>query len=121
MLENELVAYKNDENKQANVNLNNNNNMNNHDIVQDGSRTMIDYLRPNTMARESPIHVPVQAYEFKIKLAMLVNLPIFRGVQNKNPYTHVKLFEEIVSTVQVDANIQTECVKLWLFPLSLKE
>ena len=52
---------------------------------------------------------------------MLVNLPIFKGVQNENPYTHVKLFKEIVSMVQVDANIRTEWVKLRLFPFSLKE
>ncbi|GFS31942.1 hypothetical protein Acr_00g0020090 [Actinidia rufa] len=53
--------------------------------------------------------------------AMLVNLPIFRGVLNENPYTHVELFEEIVSTVRVDVNIRTEWVKLRLFPFSLKE
>ena len=73
------------------------------------------------MAKESPIHVLVQSNEFEIKPYMLVNLPIFRGVRNENPYTHVKLFKEIVSTVQVDANIQTKWVKLRLFPFSLKE
>ncbi|XP_057513288.1 uncharacterized protein LOC130795259 [Actinidia eriantha] len=52
---------------------------------------------------------------------MLINLPIFRGVLNENPYTHVELFEEIVSTVRVDVNIRTEWVKLRLFPFSLKE
>ena len=52
---------------------------------------------------------------------MRVNLPICRGVQNKNPYTQVKLFEEKVSMVRVDANFQNEWVKLQLFPFSLKE
>ncbi|GFS32289.1 hypothetical protein Acr_00g0021770 [Actinidia rufa] len=103
------------------MNPNNHNNMNNQENVQAGGRTMMDYLCPNTMARESPIHVPIQAYGFEIKLAMLVNLPIFRGVLNENSYTHVKLFEEIVSTVRVDINIRTEWVKLRLFPFSLKE
>ncbi|GFZ10975.1 hypothetical protein Acr_22g0003730 [Actinidia rufa] len=103
------------------MNPNNHNNMNNQENVQAGGRTMMDYLCPNTMARESPIHVPVQAYGFEIKPAMLVNLSIFRGVLNENPYTHVELFEEIVSTVRVDINIRTEWVKLRLFPFSLKE
>ncbi|GFZ18301.1 hypothetical protein Acr_27g0000400 [Actinidia rufa] len=103
------------------MNPNNHNNMNNQENVQAGGRTTMDYLCPNTMARESPIHVPVQAYRFKIKPAMLVNLPIVRGVLNENPYTHVELFEEIVSTVRVDVNIRTEWVKLHLFPFSLKE
>ncbi|GFZ11139.1 hypothetical protein Acr_22g0005370 [Actinidia rufa] len=87
---------QNNTNEQANMNPNNHNNMNNQENVQAGGRTMMDYLCPNTMARKSPIHVPVQAYGFEIKPAMLVNLPIFRGVLNENPYTHVELFEEIV-------------------------
>ena len=104
-----------------NVNLNNNNNMNNQEMVQASSRTMMDYLCPNTMDKESPIHVPIWAYGFEIKPAMLVNLPIFKSVQNENLYTYIELFEEIVSTVWVDANIQTEWGKLRLFPFSLKE
>ncbi|GFS34944.1 hypothetical protein Acr_00g0036900 [Actinidia rufa] len=120
LLEYEPVV-QNNTNKQANMNPNNNNNMNNQENVQAGGRTMMDNLCPNTTARESPIHMPVQAYGFEIKLAMLVNLPIIRGVQNENPYTHVELFEEIVSTVQADANIWTEWVKLQLFPFFLKE
>ncbi|GFS30349.1 hypothetical protein Acr_00g0011430 [Actinidia rufa] len=98
------------------MNPNNHNNMNNQENVQAGGRTMMDYLCPNTMARESPIHVPVQAYGFEIKPAMLVNLPIFRGVLNENPYTHVELFEEIVSTVRVDVNIRIKpgSIRTWV-------
>ncbi|GFZ10915.1 hypothetical protein Acr_22g0003130 [Actinidia rufa] len=98
------------------MNPNNHNNMNNQENVQAGGRTIMDYLCPNTMARESPIHMPVQAYGFEIKPAMLVNLPIFRGVLNENPYTHVELFEEIVSTVRVDVNIRTEpgSIRTWV-------
>ena len=69
---------------------------------------MMDHLCPNTMARESPIHVPVQSNRFEIKLVMMVNLPIFRGVRNENPYTYIELFEEIVSTIRVYVNIRTE-------------
>ncbi|GFS32280.1 hypothetical protein Acr_00g0021700 [Actinidia rufa] len=90
------------------MNPNNNNNMNNQENVQAGGHTMMDYLCPNTTARESPIHVPMQAYEFEIKPVMLVNLPIFRGVQNENPYTHVELFEEIVSTIQFYEGLMSE-------------
>ncbi|GFY90952.1 hypothetical protein Acr_07g0011480 [Actinidia rufa] len=53
------------------MNPNNHNNMNNQENVQAGGHTMMDYLCPNTMARESPIHVPVQAYGFEIKPTML--------------------------------------------------
>ncbi|GFZ19913.1 hypothetical protein Acr_28g0006180 [Actinidia rufa] len=54
------------------MNPNNHNNMNNQENVQVGGRTMMDYLCPNTMARESPIHVPVQAYGFEIKTSYAV-------------------------------------------------
>ncbi|GFS41654.1 hypothetical protein Acr_00g0075580 [Actinidia rufa] len=70
LLEYEPVA-QNNTNEQANMNPNNHNNMNNQENVQAGGRTMMDYLCPNTMARESPIHVPVQAYGFEIKSAMV--------------------------------------------------
>ena len=60
-------------------------------------------------------------YNVFIKISYAGKSFYLQGVQNENPYTHVELFEEIVSTVQVDANIRTEWVKLRLFPFSLKE
>ncbi|XP_057511788.1 uncharacterized protein LOC130793945 [Actinidia eriantha] len=64
------------------MNPNNNNNMNNQENVQASSRTMMDYLCPNTMAKESPIHTPVQAYGFEIKLAMLSNTQAINDIRS---------------------------------------
>jgi len=47
-------------------------------------------------------------------------LPIFRGVENENPYQHVREFEEICGTMKYN-HMSEEALKLRLFPFSLKE
>ena len=39
---------------------------------------------------------PPIAPHVEIKQALLAILPDFRGLENKNPYVHVRAFEEVI-------------------------
>ena len=45
-------------------------------------------------------------------------LPDFRGLENENPYVHVRVFEEVIDNFYAQDVIQI--VKLRFFPFSLK-
>ena len=47
-------------------------------------------------------------------------LPTFHGMENKNPYTHIRDFEEVCATFKEGA-IDMELLKLKAFPLTLKD
>ena len=47
-------------------------------------------------------------------------LPTFNGMENENPYTHIRDFEEVYTTFKVGA-INMELLKLKAFPLTLKD
>ena len=46
-------------------------------------------------------------------------LPTFRGMENENPYNHIREFEEVCTTFKEGA-IDMELLKLKAFPLTLK-
>ena len=46
-------------------------------------------------------------------------LPTFHGMENKNPYTHIRDFEEVCITLKEGAT-KMEMLKLKAFPLTLK-
>ena len=47
-------------------------------------------------------------------------LPIFHGMENENPYTHIRDFEEVCITFK-EGTIDMELLKLKAFPLTLKD
>ena len=47
-------------------------------------------------------------------------LPTFHGMENENPYTHIRDFEEVCTTFKEGA-IDMEMLKLKAFPLTLKD
>ena len=47
-------------------------------------------------------------------------LPQFRGMENGNPYTHIKAFEEICHTFQ-EGTAPIDLMRLKLFPFTLKD
>ena len=47
-------------------------------------------------------------------------LPTFHGMENENPYTHIRDFEEVCTTFKEGA-IGMELLKLKAFPLTLKD
>ena len=46
-------------------------------------------------------------------------LPTFHGMENENPYTHIRDFEEVCTTFKEGA-IDMDFLKLMAFPLNLK-
>ena len=46
-------------------------------------------------------------------------LPDFRGLENENPYVHVRVFEEVIGSFYTQNMIET--AKLRFFPFSLKD
>ena len=55
-----------------------------------------------------------------IRPQVVPQLPIFRGTENENPYSHIKEFEDIISIFR-EANTPLEIFRMKLFPLSLKD
>ena len=47
-------------------------------------------------------------------------LPTFHGMENENPYTHIRDFEEVFTTFKESAT-DMELLKLKAFPLTLKD
>ena len=47
-------------------------------------------------------------------------LPTFHGLENENPYEHIKAFEEACS-INLDGKMNADTLYLKLFPFSLKD
>ena len=47
-------------------------------------------------------------------------LPTFHGMENENPYTHIRDFEEVCITFK-EGTIDMDLLKLKEFPLTLKD
>ena len=47
-------------------------------------------------------------------------LPTFHGMENENPYTHIREFDEVCTTFK-EGSIDMELLKLKAFPLTLKD
>ena len=62
---------------------------------------------------------PPNAPHVEIKQGLLAILLNFRGLKNKNPYVHVRAFEEVSGSFYAQNAIET--AKLRLFPFSLKD
>ena len=55
-----------------------------------------------------------------LKPGIVQLLPTFHGLEKENPYTHLRLFEEVCSTC-FDEKTEIEYVYLKLFPFSVKD
>jgi hypothetical protein len=66
------------------------------------------------------IVMPDNAIHFELKPSSLNNLPCFRGLENKDPYDHVRTFKEVCEFVK-SPNVPINLVCLWLFPFSLHD
>ncbi|KAL5577432.1 hypothetical protein UlMin_019131 [Ulmus minor] len=103
----------------SNENLGNFDNMGNNNN-ENAVRTLKDYLHPNRTATPSCIMFPPNAQLPEFKPGMIQLLPTFHGLENANPYVHIREFEEVVATFQNRANV-LDIVKLRFFPFSLKD
>ena len=83
-------------------------------------RTLQDYLHPARTATPSCIMFSPNVRHVDFKTGMIQLLPTFHGLENENPYVHIREFEEVVATFH-SQNTTDETVRLKFFPFSLKD
>ncbi|RVW12110.1 hypothetical protein CK203_087303 [Vitis vinifera] len=81
-------------------------------------RSMREYMHPQRIGMGSCIVLPNEPIVIKTHLVPL--LPQFHGMENENPYIHIKDFEEVCHTFQ-EGIASIELMRLKLFPFTLKD
>ena len=81
--------------------------------------TMYQLLHLTQSSIPSCIMFPPNAPHVEIKQGLMAILPDFKGLENENPYVHVKAFEEVIGNFYAQNVIET--TKLRFFPFSLKD
>ena len=81
-------------------------------------RSMRDHIHPPRVSAPSCIIPPAEDVAVRPYLVPL--LPTFHGMENENPYTHIRDFEEVCITFKEGA-IDIDLLKLKAFPLTLKD
>uniref|UniRef100_A0A2N9HM88 Retrotransposon gag protein n=1 Tax=Fagus sylvatica TaxID=28930 RepID=A0A2N9HM88_FAGSY len=80
-------------------------------------RTMYQLLHRTQSSIPSCIMFPPNAPHVDIKQRLMAILPNFRGLENENPYVHVRAFEEVIGSFYAQNVI--EIAKLRFFPFSI--
>ena len=81
-------------------------------------RSMRDHIHPPRVSAPSCIKPPAEDVAVRPYLVPL--LPTFHGMENENPYTHIRDFEEVCVTFKEGAT-DMDLLKLKAFPLTLKD
>ena len=81
-------------------------------------RSMRDHIHPPRVSAPSCIIPPAEDVAVRPYLVPL--LPTFHGMENENPYTHIRDFEEVCITFKEGA-FDMDLLKLKAFPLTLKD
>ena len=81
-------------------------------------RSMRDHIHPPRVSAPSCIIPPAEDVAVRPYLVPL--LPTFYGMENENPYTHIRDFEEVCTTFKEGA-FDMDLLKLKAFPLTLKD
>ena len=81
-------------------------------------RSMRDHIHPPRVSASSCIIPPAEDVAVRPYLVPL--LPTFHGIENENPYTHIRDFEEVCITFK-EGTIGMDLLKLKAFLLTLKE
>ena len=81
-------------------------------------RSMRGHIHPPRVSAPSCIIPPAE--EVPVRPYLMPLLPTFHGMENENPYNHIKEFEEVCTTFKEGA-IDMELLKLKAFPLTLKD
>ena len=81
-------------------------------------RTMRDHIHPPRVSAPSCIVPPTEDVNVRPYLVPL--LLTFHGMENENPYTHIRDFEEVCTTFKEGAT-DMELLKLKAFLLTLKD
>ena len=80
-------------------------------------RSMRDHIYPPRVSAPSCIVPPAEDVVVRPYLVPL--FPTFHGMENENPYTHIREFKEVCTTFKEGA-IDMDLLKLKAFPLTLK-
>ncbi|KAM7484084.1 hypothetical protein LguiA_000093 [Lonicera macranthoides] len=87
---------------------------------QEEAKTLKELFSPITTNPPSCIVLPATtANHFELKPQVMQLLPNFHGIDQEDPYLHIKDFLEICATFKFQ-NFSDESVRLRLFPFSLK-
>ena len=81
-------------------------------------RSMRDHIHPPRVSAPSCI-IPL-AEDVAVRPYLVPLLPKFHGMENENPYTHIRDFEEVCITFK-EGTIDMDLLKLKAFPLTLKD
>ena len=81
-------------------------------------RSMRDHIHPPRVNAPSCIIPPAEDVAVRPYLVPL--LPTFHGMENENPYTHIRDFEKVCITFK-EGTIDMDFLKLKAFPLTLKD
>ena len=81
-------------------------------------RSMRDHIHPPRVSAPSCI-IP-SAEDVAVRPYLVPLLPTFHGMENENPYTHIRDFEEVCTTFK-EGTIDMDLLKLKAFPFTLKD
>ena len=81
-------------------------------------RTMRDHIHPPRVSAPSCIIPPTD--EVAVRPYLVPLLPTYHGMENENPYTHLRDFEEVCTTFK-EGMMDMDLLKLKAFPLTLKD
>ena len=81
-------------------------------------RTMRDHIHPPRVSAPSCIIPP--ADDVAVRPYLVPLLPTYHGMENENPYTHIREFEEVCTTFK-EGMMDMDLLKLKAFPLTLKD
>ena len=81
-------------------------------------RTMRDHIHPPRVSAPSCI-IP-HAEDVAVRPYLVPLLPTYHGMENENPYTHIRDFEEVCTTFK-EGMMDMDLLKLKAFPLTLKD
>ena len=83
-------------------------------------RTLREILQPQRTTTNSCIRLPEEANQFLMKSEMIRLLPVYQGVESKNPYSFMRDFEDVCSAF-LSTGSPLHIICLVLFPFALKE
>ena len=81
-------------------------------------RSMRDHIHPPRVSAPSCIVPPTE--DMIVRPYPVPLLPTYHGLENENPYTHIREFEEACNTFKEGAT-DMDLMRLKVFPLTLKD
>ena len=81
-------------------------------------RIMRDHIHPPRVS--APFCIIPPAEDVAVRPYLVPLLPTYHGMENENPYTHIRDFEEVCTTFK-EGMMDMDLLKLKAFPLTLKD